>query len=109
MATIKKLNICVYSNLCLSICQILNTSANTFLALSFHFMNAKPDGSHRTSHILPTLMLVVAVLVLYVNLGQIIAARKLVKERRNVSIVYNIVNLKTVLYTSFVKIEISYL
>lgn len=87
MSTIKKFNVFVCSNLCLSICQILLTAANTFLAISFHFVNARPDGSHRTSEFLPTLMLTVALLVGYINFGQLIAAQKLTKERKNVSIV----------------------
>lgn len=87
MAGLKKIKIFGCFDLCTSISQVLVTSVSTMFSLYFHFKIVKGEGGDDgISYFSPTFNLIFAALVVYTNIGQVFATRKLVKAGYNVNL-----------------------
>lgn len=86
MANLKKWIIFGYLDIFTSVAQALVTFSSALLSVYFHLKNKKRVGTDNSVEISPTFNLVFVLLAVYTNIGNIHAAKKLIKAEKNVNI-----------------------
>lgn len=89
MANLKKWIIFGYLDIFSSVAQALVTFSSALVSVYFHFKNKKREGTDNSVEFAPTFNLVFALFAVYTNIGNIHAAKKLIKAEKNVNIYEN--------------------